>query len=256
MANLRWVKASDMVVSTIAQREQRQARVNQIVAEFDQDKIGTPILSHRGGHYFIVDGQHRIEAMRTVLGEEVEVQCWVYEGLDEAAEAELFLRYNDVLIVNSYDKFQVAVQAGRPDETDVDRIVRGQNLVVTRDKNLPGAVHAVATLKKVYNRDGAAALARALGIIRDSFGDSGLEAIIIDGVGLVCGRYDSELDVPVAVQRLSRVHGGAAGLLGKAETLRRQTGNPKGHCVAAAVVEVINAGRGGKKLTTWWKTEE
>jgi hypothetical protein len=48
------------------------------------------------------------------------------------------------------------------------------------------------------------------------------------------------------------MHGGVNGLLGRAEQIRRQTGNPKNHCVAAAAVEAINRGRGGKKLPSWW----
>lgn len=252
LARLRWVAVKDMQVSSLAQRERKDYRVNQIVAEFDEDKIGTPILSSRNGHYYIVDGQHRIEATGIVRGDDSEVQCWVYEGLTEADEAELFLRFNDVLTVSAFDKFKVSVQAGRDDETDIDRIVRAQGLIVTRDK-LPGAVRAVGTLGKVYDRDGASALARALGIIRDAYGDSGFEAPVIDGMGLLCGRYNGELDVPTAIQRLGKVNGGVHGLLGKAEILRRSTGNTKSHCVAAAAVDVINAGRGGKKLPSWWK---
>ncbi len=48
---------------------------------------------------------------------------------------------------------------------------------------------------------------------------------------------------------------GVSGLTNKAETLRKQTGNPRGHCIAAAAVEIINSGRGGKKLASWWRNE-
>jgi len=37
--------------------------------------------------------------------------------------------------------------------------------------------------------------------------------------------------------------------------LRNQTGNPKGHCVAAAAVDIYNGGRGGRKLPSWWRTD-
>ncbi len=39
---------------------------------------------------------------------------------------------------------------------------------------------------------------------------------------------------------------------GKAENLRKSTGNMRAHCVAAAAVEINNGGRGGKKLADWW----
>jgi len=57
------------------------------------------------------------------------------------------------------------------------------------------------------------------------------------------------------VAKLSKANGGVNGLLNKAEVLRRSTGNQKGQCVAAAAVEVINKGRGGKKLPSWWKAD-
>jgi hypothetical protein len=52
---------------------------------------------------------------------------------------------------------------------------------------------------------------------------------------------------------LSSAHGGVKGLLNAAENLRNMTGNPKAHCVAAAAVNIVNRGRGGKKLPDWWK---
>jgi hypothetical protein len=70
----------------------------------------------------------------------------------------------------------------------------------------------------------------------------------------LCQRYNGELDDKVAVDRLSKAHGGVNGLLNRCEVLRKQLGQPKAHCVAAAAVEVINRGRGGKKLGDWWKS--
>lgn len=105
------------------------------------------------------------------------------------------------------------------------------------------------------DRSGGSVLARSLGIIRDAYGDPGLEAAVIDGIGLLCARYNGELDVPLAVKKLGNAFGGVNGLLGKAENLRQKTGNAKGHCVAAAAVEIINSGRGGSKLPGWWRED-
>ena len=67
----------------------------------------------------------------------------------------------------------------------------------------------------------------------------GMDSVVIDGLGYLCQRYNGALDEKVAVDRLSTVNGGVNGLLGKAELIRRQTGNPKGQCVAAAAVDII-----------------
>jgi hypothetical protein len=88
-------------------------------------------------------------------------------------------------------------------------------------------------------RLGPSPLARGLRIIRDAYGDAGFDAAVIDGMGHLCQRYNGQLDDGVAIDRLSSAHGGVSGLLAKAEVLRKQTGNSKSHCVAAAAVDII-----------------
>lgn len=257
-AKLKWVPLALMDVNLLAQREFRQARVDALAADFDLEQFGTPTVNHRNTHYYVIDGQHRIEALKVFFGdgqwEGQQVQCWTYEGLSEAEEAEVFLKLNDTLAVNAFTKFRVGIQAGRPDEVAVAKVVMEQGLRVSQDKG-NGAIAAVGTLMRVYHRADGPILGRTLRIIRDAYGDAGLEAAVIDGLGLLCHRFNGDLDDDRLVQRLSATHGGVSGLLNKAENLRKQTGNPKGHCVAAAAVEIHNAGRGGKKLPSWWRTE-
>lgn len=238
------------------QREMKIHRVDYLVANFDLDYFGAPVVSWRKGNYYILDGQHRVEAIKQWLGAGWEIQkieCRVYQGLTEIEEADMFDRLNDALNVSSFDKFRVRVTAGREVESSIDKIVRSEKLVISRDK-VPGAVSAVGTLVRVYTRSDGETLQRALRIIRDAFGDSGFEAQVIDGIGHLCQRYNGSLDEAVAVARLSETRGGVKGLLGKATVLHKQTGNARSICVAAAAVDIINSYRGGKKLPSWWKT--
>lgn len=254
-ARLRWVPLGKVRVSPLAQRELVQAHVDHLLAEFDPELVGNPHVSERDGWFYVVDGQHRLEALKAWLGdgwEGQQVQCWTYTDLGEAEEADLFDRLNDVRAVNSFDKFRIRVNAGRHIETDIERQVRLEGLVISKDK-VPGAIRAVGTLRRVYERSDAATMGRALRIIRDAYGDAGLEAPVIDGLGHLCQRYNGQLDEETAVKRLSTAHGGVNGLIAKAEVLRKQTGNAKAHCVAAAAVDIINRGKGGAKLPSWWK---
>jgi hypothetical protein len=253
VARLRWVPIPKMRVSPVAQRQVNQARVDYIAANFDPEQIGTPTVSERDGAFFVIDGQHRIEALKAIGWGDQSVQCWTYTGLTEQEEADKFDRLNDVLAVHAFDRYRTRVTAGREVECDIDRIVRANGLVVSRD-SIPGAIGAVGTLRRVYSRSGPSTLARTLRIIRDAYGDPGFEAPVIDGIGLLCQRYNGDIEDDVVVTKLSTTNGGVNGLLGKAENLRRQTGNYKNHCVAAAAVEIVNTGRGGKKLPSWWKS--
>lgn len=254
-ARLKWEPIALMRVSPLAQRDLSQPRVDYLVANFDPEQIGTPTVNHRDGGMFVIDGQHRVEALRAMEWGDQQIQCWVYEGLTEKEEAEKFLQLNDTLTVSAFSKFRVGVRAGRADECAIDAVVQKVGLCVSQ-AHVSGAISAVGTLRRVYSRSDAATLSRTLSIVRDAYGDSGLEAAVIDGIGLVCQRYDGQLDVPIAVEQLAKVRGGVNGLLGDAEKVRDRTGNQKAHCVAAAAVTIINRRRAGKKLPSWWAKNE
>lgn len=259
-AHLRWVPLGKMRVNPVAQRELRSYWVADILARFDPERYTPPTVNEREDGWFnIINGQHSTEAYKQWLGEghweDQFVQCWAYVGMTDEEEADMFLDLNKMLGIAALPKFRAAVKAGRPIECDVDRIVRAQGLRVSADKS-DGAIGAVGTLVRVYNRAGGPTLGKALRIIRDSYGDPGLEALVIDGVGLLCQRYNGDIDDVRVIARFRAVSGGVHGLLNRAETLRKQTGNPKPHCVAAAAVDIINAGKGGKKLPSWWKPSE
>ena len=258
-ARLRWVPLALMRVNPLAQRELNPARVDRIAAEMELEQLGNPTVNLRDDLYFVIDGQHRVEGYKKWCGdgnwEDQSVQCWTYEGLTEDEEAEIFLRLNDILVVSTFEKFRVGVRAGRVEETDIDRIVRAQKLRVSREKN-GGSIRAVGALRKVYAL-GPGTLARVLRIIRDAYGDAGLEAPVIEGLGLWCSRYNGTLDENWAVEKLGNAHGGMNGLMNAAEQVRQKTGNPRAHCVAAAAVDIYNRGRGGpKKLPSWWRADD
>lgn len=254
---IKQVPLGKMKVSQLAQRELKEYRVNQLLAEFDLEQFGLPTVNYREGHYYIIDGQHRIEAMKRFLGEGFEIQhidCRVYTGLTEVEEANMFDRLNDYLVVSTFDKFKVRVTAGRPIENSVKRVVESLGLSVSRHK-ASGSVGSVGTLVRIHQRSDPKTLERTLRIVRDAFGDAGMESRVIDGIGYLCQRYNGALDDDRAIESLRGMRGGVGGLLSRAEVLRKQTGSGTPYCVAAAAVDTINAKRGGKKLPSWWKAE-
>ena len=254
-AHLRWVAIAEMKVNPRAQRDFKPDKAAKIAAEFDDEKFGYPVVNRRDGHYYIVDGQHRIAAAKIALGSDQMIQCDCLEGLTEAEEAELFLGRDDRTAIPTFDKFRIAITAEREVETDIDRIVRAQGLCVSRSKNTPGAVSSVGTLRKVYTQAGGPTLGRALRIIRDAYGDAGLEAQVIHGIGLLCQRYNGTLNDELAVTRLSGMRGSVGALIANAQSLRKTTGNQLSQCVAAAAVDGINSGQRGKnRRPDWWKS--
>lgn len=254
-ARLEWVPIEKMRVAEaqIAQRAMNTAWVDKLVAGFNLEEMGTPTVNLRDGHYFIIDGQHRIEALRRLGFENDSVECWVYEGMSEQEEAERFLTLNAQLNVDVFSKFKIAVNAGRPDEVAVNETLLRLGLVATT-MDVPGATRAVGTLMKVHHRSGGEVLEQALRMVRDAYGDPGLVAPVIDGIAHVVARHP-ELDEELAVERLSKMHAGSSGLVQRARIQRERHGGSLAHGVAAAAVEAINRGRGGHKLALWYREE-
>lgn len=252
---LKEVPLGKMTVLPIAQREYRQHRVDHLLRKFDVNKLGYIVVSERDGSYHIIEGQHRWRALCAFLGEGWEQQklkCIVHSGLNDADEAEMFLSLNDKLTVSVADKFNAAVTAGRPTETAVVRVVKNQGLKIGKHRT-SGAITAVGVLCKVLERSDEMVLGRSLRIIRDAYGETGLESHVIDGMSHLCLRYNGSLDEQHAKEKLGNARGGVKGLLNRAADLRLRTGNSLPICIAASAVDIINSGRGGgKKIPSWW----
>lgn len=257
-ARLAWVPIGLMRVSRLAQRDLNQSRVNKIAANMDLEKLGYPYVNHRGGLWWIIDGQHRIEAYK-VWDEDWEsqqIQCFTYEGLDEKQEADMFLDLNDQLTVSTFEKFKVGLKAEHTEEMAIAAIVSHLGMKISKQRS-DLSVSAVGTLRKVFRSGGPKVLRRTLQILRDAYGQAGLEAYVIEGVGLMVQRFGDTLDDERIVRSLQATAAGVSGLLNSAEVLRKTTGSNKGHCVAAAAVDIVrkNTRRGEKRIPRWWRSE-
>ena len=239
------------------QRKFSKQQAEKYAADFDFQKLGLPIVNHRDGHFWIVDGQHRIAALRIVgLGNE-QLDCEVYTDLTDAEMAEIFLGRDDRRRIENFTKFMVACTAGRPRETEVRRMVESNGLKVSRSRQ-EGCVSAVTALLKVYDAAGSNVLGQVLRTIRDAFEADAVafDAVIIDGMGLFYNRFNGHTPEKELTARLSNLRQGARGLLQKAVTLQHQSGNPKVQCLAAVLVDVYNKNRVGRgRLPAWWKSK-
>src|SRR5438477_904506 len=98
----------------VTQREFRKAHGDHLAANLDLNKLGFMIVNFRDGHYWVVDGQHRLYALLEFgFSPDDVVECEVYENLTDAEMADMFLGRSDVRLIGAFDKFLVAVTSGR-----------------------------------------------------------------------------------------------------------------------------------------------
>lgn len=254
-AVLRSVPLKDMKVREgISQRYFKKSWANDIASKFVLEAFEPPTVNKIGSVYWVINGQHELHGLRSWLvdWEGHEVDCWVYVGLTEKQEANLFHYLNHIKPVHAFEKFVNSLTAEFPDETKVDAIVRAKGLKVARD-NGEGHVRCVTTLLSVYHR-GDGCLARDLDISYQAFGNPGLDADMLAGLGLFISRYDELVSDKKAIFAFQNVRGGVNAMRHRAERLRQQMGATKTHCMAATATEKYNKGSGGKKLPSWWKS--
>jgi uncharacterized protein DUF6551 len=245
----------------VTQREFRKAHGDRIASELDLDKLGFPIINHRGDNYWVCDGQHRVYALKTFGFSDTDtIECEVYEDLTDAEMAEIFLGRDARRAISPYDKFHVACTAGRKREADVRRTVESNGLRIGRVKE-DHTIGAIGALCKVYDRSGPIVLGQVVRTIKNAFAGDPRSFCpeMIEGVGLVYNRFNGKTDDKEMATALAATSGGARGILNRAEAQRERTGNQKSQCLAATVVDVYNRGRGprdAKRLPPWWKSAE
>lgn len=249
----------------VVQREFRKAHGDRIAADLDLNKLGFPIVNHREGIYWLLDGQHRVYALKQHGFDKDVLDCEVYEELTDAEMADIFLGRDQRRAISPYDKFHVSCTAGYKRETGIRRAVETQGVKISRNKD-EGTVSAISALGRVYDmaggdKIGEVVVGQVVRTIKSAYGGDpdSFDSEVIKGLGLVFNRYNGHTNEKELAERLSSTQHGVRGLLRKAEAQRARTGNLKSQCVAAAVVDIYNRGVHGRshsRLPSWWKGSE
>lgn len=254
----RTIKLGECAIDREAQREATVSAVRDLANKFDPNLMGTIVVSHRDGKYWVLDGQHRCLALKMVLGDDAddwEIEADVYEGLTEAEEAEMFLSLNDRKVVSSFDKFKVSVTAGRADEADVDRIVRAHGLRISQNGK-QGSIGAVSALMFVYGLGGPRLLSSTLSVMSSAWESTVWDSFIIRGMALFLNRYGDRVDRPELIRKMAALPMANKSLKLATEKIRSSSGETKGKACAAAITDEYNRGRRGmKSLGSWFKAD-
>jgi len=189
------------------QRHVDPIRVQKLVMELDLDALGEICVSQRNnGLYAIIDGQHRVDALRVFGFEEDLVPCEVYKGLRVEEEAVMFRLRNNRVAVGRLDLFRARLIALEPVALGINDIVT-ENGWTIRPNNVGKASAAhlgcIETIEQIYkqNPDN---LRKVLRVITMSWGktaDSGNRAIV-GGLGKIFARYGDLVDTSIMIDKL------------------------------------------------------
>jgi hypothetical protein len=251
------IKTMRVPTAGICQREFKPAWGAYLAANLRIEELGIPVVNKRDGHFWIIDGQHRVHALKEngFTKDDDQLDCEVYEGLTDEEAAAVFDGRNTSKPVAPLDRFLVRCTRGNDRENDIRRVVESNGLAIGRDKT-DGKITCVGALGKAYDLAGPVCLGQTLRTLNRAFGGDAhaFDGQLLVGLAMDFNRYNGRTKEPEMVKALSEFPHGVRGILRKAEAQRQKTGNQKTQCIAATIVEIYNKRvNGAAKLPSWWK---
>jgi len=244
---IRWIPASELeVVHVEAQRPLNEKHVSTIIENFDPDAFGVVVVAEKNGTgtHHIIDGQHRVTALKRMGWADQTVPCLVKPTHDIVSEARMFDRLNTKRDPQAIDRFRVRVTAGYPVESAIAAIIEKHGMTLGLDPS-PKHFAAVAAALQITNRHGLDCFDDALGTLRAVWPDdrNALHGSLVQGVAIVLARGAN-------VERLRGVLAKASGpltLIGYAKSARDVHRGTVPQNVARVICQRYNVGlRNGK----------
>lgn len=146
------------------QRILNMVNVKKIARDFDIAKVGVLVVSKRAdGTYAVLDGQHRLSAMRSI-GKET-ANCIVLEGLTVKQEADYFRRQNEnKQSLRVTDTFNASIWAEDEESLRIKELVGKYGFRLGKSGQ-PMCICAIAALQKIVHQFGFVTLESVLATI-------------------------------------------------------------------------------------------
>lgn len=248
----RTVRLDELVTDGRFNRPVSEQHVHKIMNDFKVEAFGSIILWERDpGEFVILDGQHRVEAVRK-LGVPEGTKCIpsvVHSDLTLSLASQLFVLLNQSKLVAAYDKFHALLTAGDLETSSINQIVRSQGLTVGPGAK-DGCISAVAALRRVYGlgEPEGAVLALTLATLKQAwdFNSDAYRSALLRGLGLFFHEH-REMEPDFVAVKLINGPGAPINLLGWAKGLAGTQRMPLDKAIAQIMeTRVVNRkGRGG-----------
>jgi len=195
------------IVTGEYQRELQHNRVARIVARFKPEKLGVILLSDRGdGTYAVLDGQHRVAAVRQMNIERI--YAAILEGLTVEEEADIFRTQNEnVTPPNAIDQYRAGIVAKDPHYLTIKAILDKHGYAVS-GHSLPYQVRAVGTLTWIVRQYGFAVLDKTFEYIKTAWAAdvSAIQRVMLILTAEFAARYSGEVTAAQFAARMAAEH--------------------------------------------------
>lgn len=237
------------------QRPVRPLLVREIADNLDPDKLKLLSVSKRAdGTCWVIDGNHRLQAILSLGWADQKVDCLIYRGLSYAEEVKLFRAQAASATLKPGDFFRAALEERDPDALAIKAIVegRGFSLALAGFSHKPREIKSVAAVRDVYDVGGQKLLRETLQILASAYGDDkthGYNAEEIKGFSCFLRWWpDADRDRLVAVARRIGTVGLTDGVLAQVRITR---GMNKTTACALTLHAAYNSGLRSNRLPAY-----
>ena len=240
------------------QRTVDEKAVRKLAENWNPRYLDPVTVSYRDGKYNVIDGQHRVAAIRRMkesgklkFDTDVKVLCIVHTGLTYQEEAELFYRLDQCRKkLSSAQSVNALLQSGAdPEINDIHGMLKKRGIQWSLDNSAAGDYKIRATRATIYayrllGRD---AFSRMLVLLLETWrGDpASLSAMMLSGMALFLKTYETRINDRTFSSRLSGV--APEEIIKKAKTDLSVSRNDL-RCARSLLVQYNKCVRGGSRL--------
>lgn len=186
----------------------KEAQVKKIVNNFDPQKLHSIVVNRREDMtFYIIDGQHRVEALRELNIPLVDAT--IHTNLTVEEEAEMYYGINDRPAKSPNSKGKSSLKFGNKSAVEIEKAVTSAGLKIDYDKNIntDGYIVAYAALQSINKKYGPDFLEIVLEVIKQSFGieKRNYQAFIMKGFSEFMNIYGTRVDISHLINRLKEL---------------------------------------------------
>lgn len=248
------VRVADLEFDPAFQRELSMSWAQTIADQFDPFQLDPILVSRRkDGRLIVLDGQHRVVALRLMGYDDQLAPCQVYENLTIQMEAKRFNVQSNRKKLSHQQMFRAALVAGDRAAVTIDGIVREAGFRIDCGSTFlaNGNIVAVEALQRIYRTGKAADLATVLETVRDGLGtDEGPRVSTLAGLHRFHARYRGRYDRRRLVDTLRKMT--QDGLHAEAADQERVNGGGRATGVARVLLKHYNARLGADRRLPEW----
>ena len=194
------------------QRKLNERTVASLVKRWNRMLMEPLVVSYRDGRYYVIDGQHRVAALRVIFQEQdTLVPCIVHTGLTYADEAELFYSLDQCKKkLSSAQSINALLESGvNAEVNDIHKMLKARGFQWSLNNSAAGdyKIKSTRTVIHAYRLLGRSAFPRMLVLLADTWhGDpASLSAMMLSGVALFLKTYETEINDHIFITRFASV---------------------------------------------------